>query len=86
MSERGISGQPGDSGGISCLAELSVWEKQEILTEIKITRRLARNAPFVHLGALKACQSVFLSVRMTKTRHSGCMFGRTTAPKRPKRD
>ena len=47
---------------------------------------LARNAPFAHLGAPRACQSVSPSVHMAKTRHSGRMFGRKTARKRPKRD
>ena len=47
------------------------------------TPRLARNAPFAHLGACRGRQSVVLSVHMPKTRHSGRMFGRKTARKRP---
>ena len=46
---------------------------------------LAQNASFADLGAPKACQSVALSVKLTKTRHSGRMFGRKMARKRPKR-
>ena len=42
---------------------------------------LARNASFAHLGAPRACQSVALSVKLTKIRHSGRMFGRQTTPK-----
>ena len=46
---------------------------------------LAQNASFADLGAPKACQSVALSVKLTKTRHSGRMFEQKTARKRPKR-
>jgi hypothetical protein len=56
------------------------------LLKIQNAPMLARNAPFAHLGASRACQSVSLSVRVAKTRHSGRMFGRKTARKRPKRD
>jgi hypothetical protein len=48
--------------------------------------KLAQNAPFAHVGALRGCQSVVLSVHMDKTRLSGaCMFGRKTARKGPNR-
>ena len=62
------------------------WSKQEIMSEIICAPRLAQNATFAHLGAPRGCQSVVLSVHMAKTRHSGRMFGRKTARKRPKRD
>ena len=60
--------------------------KQEIMSEIKNTPRLARNAHVAHLGAPRGYQSVVVSVHMAKTRHSGRMFERKTARKRPKRD
>ena len=56
--------------------------KQEIMSENQNTPRLARHAPFAHLGAPRACQSVVRSVHTAKTRHSGRMFGRKTARKR----
>ena len=59
--------------------------KQEIMSEIIYTPRLAGNAPFAHVGAPRGCQSVVLSVHMAKTRHSEGMFGRKMARKRPKR-
>ena len=62
------------------------YAKQEIMPETKNTPRLARNAPLAHLGALRGCQSVVLSVHMAKIRPSGRMFGRKTAQKRPNRD
>jgi hypothetical protein len=54
------------------------------MPEIIYTPRLAQNAPFAYLGEPRGCQSVVLSVHMAKTRHSGRMFGRKTARKRPK--
>jgi hypothetical protein len=39
------------------------------LKYIRITPRLARNTPFAHLDAPRACQSVVLSVHMAKTIH-----------------
>ena len=60
--------------------------KQEVLMKTLNTPRLPRNAPFAHVSAPRGCQSVVLSVHMAKTRHSGRMFGRETARKRPKRD
>ena len=62
----------------------SARPEQEIMPETQNTPRLARNAPFAHLGAPRGYQSVVLSVHMAKTRHSGRMFGRKTARKRPK--
>ena len=59
------------------------WKK-EIMSEIIYTLRLARNAPFAHLGAPRGCQSVVLYVHMAKTRHYRRIFGRKTAQKRPK--
>ena len=56
------------------------------MSEIIYTPRLSQNAHVAHLGAPTGCQSVVLSVHMAKTRHSGRMFGRKTARKRPKRD
>jgi hypothetical protein len=50
------------------------------------TPRLAQNAHFAHIGAPMGCQRVVLSVHMAKTRHSGRMFWRKTAGKRPNRD
>ena len=50
------------------------------------TPTLARNAPFAHLGAPRACQSYCISDHTAKTRHSRHMFGRKTARKRPERD
>ena len=61
----------------------STRPKQEIMSKTQNTPRLARSAPFPHLGALRGCQSVALSVHMPKTRHSGRIFGRETARKRP---
>ena len=59
---------------------------QEVLIKTLNTPRLARNAPFTHLGAPTGCQSVVLSVHMAaKTRHSRRVFGRKTARKWPKR-
>ena len=57
--------------------------EQEIMSEIIYAPRLAQTAPFAHLGAPRGYQSVVLSVHMAKTRHSGHMFGRKMARKRP---
>jgi hypothetical protein len=59
--------------------------EQEIMPETQNTptSMLAQNAPFAHLGAPRGCQSVLLSVHMAKTGHSGCIFERKTARKRP---
>jgi hypothetical protein len=62
------------------------WPEQEIMPETQNTQWLARNAPFAYLGAPRGCQSVVLSVHFLKTRHSGRMFGRKMARKRPNRD
>jgi hypothetical protein len=62
------------------------WPEPEVLMKIIYTPRLARNSPFAHLGAPRGCQSVVLLVHIAKNRHSGRMFGRKTARKRPKRD
>jgi hypothetical protein len=70
-----------------CVTEFGLVElarpKQEIMPETQNKPWLARNTPFAHLGVRRACQSVVLSVHMAKTRHSGRMFGRKTARKRP---
>ena len=63
----------------------SARPKQEILPETQNTPWLARNTHFAHLGAARACQSVDIWVHMAKTRHSGRIFGRKTARKRPSR-
>ena len=44
--------------------------------------KLAQNAPFAHVGALRGCQSVVLSVHMDKTRLSVACLGE----KRPEKD
>ena len=62
------------------------WPKHEGKPKIIYTPRLAGNDPFAHVGAPRGCQSVLLSVHMAKTRHSGRIFGRKTARKRPNRD
>jgi hypothetical protein len=49
------------------------------MPEILNTPRLARNAPFSHLGAPRGRQSVLLPVHMAKTRHAGSMFGQKMA-------
>ena len=79
----------------TCTQSAWFWAYEHIATHFGIPRktfkiqnapRLAQNAPFAHLGASRACQSVCKPVHMAKTRHSGRMFGRKTARKRPKRD
>jgi hypothetical protein len=62
-----------------------IFVEHEGNPKIIYTPRLAGNAPFAHVGAHRGCQSVVLSGHMAKTRHSGRMFGRKTARKRPKR-
>jgi hypothetical protein len=44
---------------------------------------LAQNTSFAHVGAPRGCQGVVISVHKAKTRHSGRVFGRKTARKRP---
>ena len=59
----------------------SARPEQESMSETQNTPRLAQNAPFAHLGAPRACQSVVLSVHMPKTRHYGPMFEQNNGPK-----
>ena len=53
-----------------------------LLLQMIYTTRI-QNAPFAYLGAPMGCQSVVLSIHMAKTRHSGRIFKRKTARKRP---
>ena len=47
--------------------------------KIQNASTIAQKASFAHLGAPRACQSVFLSVHIAKTKHSVRIVGRETA-------
>ena len=93
MSEMGISVQPGCVlsfrhnflfGKIwgKFGPEEQKFAKQEIKPKTQNTPTQARNAPFAHLGAPGACQSVVLLVHIAKPRHSGRVFGAENGPEK----